>query len=110
MHILKRLLYSNCEVAHSFFLLVGIDSTVRRTVISGTLFTVWAVGDCSPGEVPIIALVEHWNGTSWSVVSVPSPDIDDSLFGVTHITRTHKLWAVGMASHQINDTLTGSCQ
>lgn len=72
---------------------------------------VWAVGQYSPGEVPIIALVEHWNGSDWSQVSVPSPDAEDSLYGVTRIPHTNKLWAVGVASSQINGTLTESyCQ
>ena len=73
MHILKRLLYPNCEVTHSFFLPVGIDSTVRRTAISGTLFTLL-------------------------------------LWGTIKTEENKDVWAVGMASHQINDTLTESCQ
>jgi len=88
----------------------GTGFNVLQGVTATAANDVWAVGDYSPGEVPIIALVEHWNGTSWSVVSVPSPDADDSLFGVTHIPHPYKLWAVGMASHQINDTLTEVCQ
>jgi hypothetical protein len=67
---------------------------------------VWAVGDYSPGEVPIIALAEHWNGATWSVISAPSPDPGDSLYSVTNVPHTSKLWAVGVASSQLNGTLT----
>jgi len=67
---------------------------------------VWAVGYYSQGEVPIGALVEHWNGTSWQTVSAPSPDAADSLYAVTRIDDTGKLWSVGVASQQLNGTLT----
>ena len=63
---------------------------------------IWAVGQYSQGEVPIVALVEHWNGTGWSVVSVPSPDASDVLNGVARIPHTNKLWGVGVG----NGTLT----
>ena len=88
----------------------GTGFNVLQGVTATAANNAWAVGAYSPGEIPIIALVEHWNGSSWSVVSVPSPDVDDDLFGVTRIPSTHKLWTVGMASHQINDTLTEVCQ
>lgn len=69
---------------------------------------VWAVGQYSQGEVPIVALVEHWNGTSWQTVSAPSPDAADPLYAVTNIDDTRTLWSVGVASQQVNSTLTES--
>jgi hypothetical protein len=41
-----------------------------------------------------MALIEHWNGTQWSVVSSPSPDNDAFLNGVTAVSSTN-VWAVG---------------
>jgi hypothetical protein len=40
-------------------------------------------------------LVEHWNGTQWSVVSSPNPGTNyDSLEGVAAISASD-VWAVG---------------
>jgi hypothetical protein len=63
---------------------------------------IWAVGQYSQGEVPIVALAEHWNGKTWSVVSVPSPDAADWFNGVARIPHTNKVWGVGVG----NGTLT----
>jgi hypothetical protein len=58
---------------------------------------VWAVGDQtvsskkSSMEEP---LIEHWDGTSWSVVSSPNLPHGGSLSGVTAIS-TNDVWAVG---------------
>jgi hypothetical protein len=61
---------------------------------------VWTVGHQSvpgskkkdpPKEEP---LIEHWDGTSWSVVSSPNLPQGGSLSGVTAIS-TNDVWAVG---------------
>jgi hypothetical protein len=46
---------------------------------------VWAVGagPGSSGDIPA-ALIEHWNGTSWSIVSTPSGP--RSLAGMTALS------------------------
>jgi hypothetical protein len=33
---------------------------------------VWAVGDYNTGRA-YLTLIEHWNGSSWKIVSSPSP-------------------------------------
>ena len=47
----------------------------------------WAVGYAVPySGGPRQPLVEHWNGVTWSVVSVPSPAPSDSqLYGITAV-------------------------
>jgi hypothetical protein len=62
----------------------------------------WAVGNYSPqsGELPPYnTLVEHWNGTKWSIV--PSPNVagahGNGLQGVTIISQ-RDVWAVGSTS------------
>jgi hypothetical protein len=57
---------------------------------------VWAVGQnlnsstlASQGT-----LIEHWNGTAWSVVPSPSPGVADYLNGVT-FSSSSDVWAVG---------------
>ena len=58
---------------------------------------IWAVGQELTGSTPDQPLVEHWNGSYWSVVHVPgagSPDV--LLDGVTGASDG-QLWAVGEA-------------
>jgi hypothetical protein len=69
---------------------------------------VWAVGgsgdNASPyGGTPSNTLIEHWDGTAWSVVPSPSTGTNDSLTGVTE-SATNNLWAVGY------DTPSGATQ
>jgi hypothetical protein len=69
---------------------------------------VWAVGgsgdNASPyGGTPSNTLIEHWNGTAWSVVPSPSTGTNDNLTGVTE-SATNNLWAVGY------DTPSGATQ
>src|SRR5262249_8996815 len=48
-----------------------------------------------PNEEP---LIEHWDGTSWSVVSSPNLPQGGSLSGVTAIS-TNNVWAVGRSDN-----------
>src|SRR5207249_2791426 len=56
---------------------------------------VWAVGSYRNSGGPDQTLVEHWNGTQWTVV--PSPNSEPSynyLFGVA-VVAANDVWAVG---------------
>ena len=59
---------------------------------------VWAVGEARMGQTSQ-TLVEHWDGTRWSIV--PAPDVtvgdqimSDSLAGIT-VVSAKDIWAVG---------------
>ncbi len=57
---------------------------------------VWAVGSFAPqGFSPSQTLIEHWNGTTWSVVA--SPNVGTQLNGLNGVTAvsTSDIWAVG---------------
>jgi len=58
---------------------------------------VWAVGfitrNSANGPVEQ-TLIEHWNGTSWSVVKSPSPGSGDDLRGVAAVSA-NDIWATG---------------
>jgi len=54
---------------------------------------VWAIGIGVAPNSPTVALIEHWDGTKWSLVS--SPDAGAFLFGVTAVSATN-VWAVGV--------------
>jgi len=54
----------------------------------------WAVGNYLNGGA-YQTLVEYWNGTTWSLVSSPSPGMNDNFFsGVAAVSATD-VWAVG---------------
>lgn len=67
---------------------------------------VWAVGDSVNEAVTGSAqtLVEHWNGTQWSIVPSPSPGSGATLTGVTTSNASNDVWAVG------TDTVAGQAQ
>jgi len=55
----------------------------------------WAVGYFVPGSGSTQTLIEHWNGTSWSIVPSPNPSPAlNYLYGVV-ATSPGKAWAVG---------------
>lgn len=59
---------------------------------------VWAVGSYFNSNVTSeTALIEHWNGTSWSVVSGANPETYNELTAVTAISGEN-IWAVGLTS------------
>lgn len=70
------------------------------TAISSS--NVWAVGYYQTNSGSVQTLVEHWNGSAWSVVtSANSSAPANQLFGVTAVSATD-VWAVG--SSQFNNT------
>jgi hypothetical protein len=54
----------------------------------------WAVGTSDTTPHGTANLIEHWNGTKWSVVASPDAGIDDSLQSVSAVSATD-VWAVG---------------
>src|SRR6266699_2728951 len=63
---------------------------------------VWAVGDFINASGSKQTLIEHWDGTSWSVVtSANSGTGSNFLFGVTAVSSSD-VWAVG----EFNNTST----
>jgi hypothetical protein len=68
---------------------------------------VWAVGEVeneTTGSIVTTALIEHWNGTAWSVVSSPVTSTGTNLTGVTYSSATD-VWAVGTDSSGTTLTL-----
>ena len=59
---------------------------------------VWAVGSyVGPNRGALQTLIEHWDGSAWSIVSSPNPDVsnDNSLHAVVAI-NSHDVWAGGL--------------
>jgi hypothetical protein len=59
---------------------------------------VWAVGFiCGAAESginPLLTLIEHWDGSRWTVVPSPNPSNYSFLYGVAALS-TNDVWAVG---------------
>jgi hypothetical protein len=62
---------------------------------------VWAVGYSGNAAFGFFTLVEHWNGSTWSIVSSPSPFGDDILRSVSG-TGANDIWAVGRSRNTFN--------
>jgi hypothetical protein len=74
------------------------DFNSLGAVASAGTRNAWAVGSkrATPGSA-FRTLTEHWNGTSWTAVSSPSPgNGDDMLFGAARVPGGG-FWAVGLA-------------
>jgi hypothetical protein len=56
---------------------------------------VWAVGYSGCGSCyGDQSLIEHWNGTSWSIVSNPNPYATQDLYGIAAVSA-NDIWAMG---------------
>jgi hypothetical protein len=55
---------------------------------------VWAVGEEFFNKADYGALIEHYNGSAWSLVSAPTPTYNGYLSGVTSLSPSNA-WAVG---------------
>jgi hypothetical protein len=56
---------------------------------------VWAVGDQGVIDGATSTLIEHFNGTAWSIVPSPSAGNGATLTGVTTASAANSVWAVG---------------
>jgi hypothetical protein len=56
----------------------------------------WAVGWTGNGSTSWDALVEHWNGTAWTVVDVPAPVGGGLVLNAVAAVSARDVWAVGV--------------
>ena len=74
---------------------IGVEENVLYAVSMPTTGKAWAVGFYVSGKFVQQTLIEHFDGTVWSVVPSPSPGaLQNILFGVAAITDSD-VWAVG---------------
>ena len=74
---------------------VGIEENVLLAVSMPSTGTAWAVGYFVSGKFQQQTLIEHFDGSVWSVVPSPSPGaLQNILFGVAAISDSDA-WAVG---------------
>ncbi len=74
---------------------VGVQQNTLLAVSMPTTGKAWAVGYFENGKFQQRTLIEHFDGTVWSVVASPSPGAEQNiLYGVAAITD-NDVWAVG---------------
>ena len=77
---------------------IGKGSNSLAAIAARSANDVWAVGyyDDITGAIPLRrTLVEHWNGTAWSVVASPNPGTGDNwLRSVVAPAGTTQVFAV----------------
>ena len=81
----------------------GTNTPTIGAVTASPRANAWAVGDdigatSAPGGS---TLIEHWNGTSWSIVPSPTPGADPGLTGVA-ARGSGDVYAVGNNLPSIN--------
>src|SRR5204862_547524 len=75
----------------------GSRSSYLSGVAAVSANDIWAVGG---------SLIEHWDGSNWSVVPSPSPSAGYSnLYGVAAVSA-NDVWAVGSSGYDPFQTLT----
>jgi hypothetical protein len=74
------------------------------TVVSAT--DAWAVGSYfinpDPDTLHTKTLIEHWNGTKWSVVASPNPTLRTNVLHAVGAVSANDVWAVGNTSRTSN--------
>lgn len=82
----------------------GDIQSVLKAVSGSAADDVWAVGTTHNGTLPSRTLIEHWDGTRWSLVASPSPDTQlNELRGVAAVAA-NDVWAVGYRGGTHNET------
>jgi hypothetical protein len=61
--------------------------------------TIWAVGTGG-----LVTVIEHWDGTQWTLVSSPNASSIDELIAVAALPGTNSLWAVGDSLYGNDDS------
>src|SRR5579884_4230141 len=66
---------------------------------------VWAVGQVQYLPSPLNPIVEHWNGSTWSIVSTPPSSTFSEFNAIATIPGTHQAWAAGVGGVVERDPL-----
>ncbi len=75
---------------------VGTDGEALNGVAAVSSTNVWAVGYSFTGSVKGETLIEHWDGSRWSIVTSPNVAQHSYLNSIAAISSTD-VWAVGVS-------------
>jgi len=86
----------NCDAAYHFVFSPGAaGNNVLFSTASINAGDIWAVGVQTNASLYDQLLAEHWNGTTWSVVTTPSQNAFHNDFNAVAAVSTNDVWAVG---------------
>lgn len=75
-----------------------MPDNILRGVAVVTASDIWVVGDATRDpSVPGATLIEHWDGSSWSIVRSPGPRGATALLDGISAISSNDVWAVGTA-------------
>jgi hypothetical protein len=74
---------------------VGTDNNDFYAVTARSANDVWAVGDERPAGGTYSTLVEHWNGSTWSIVPSPNAGASSTHLSSVAAVSANDAWAVG---------------
>jgi hypothetical protein len=77
---------------------VGASSNQLNSVAVVAANDIWAVGSSTPSGGVFQTLTEHWNGSSWSVVTSPNVGTLGSSLNALAVVAANDIWAVGSTS------------
>src|SRR5207248_2323481 len=84
----------------------GTHENYLNGVTAAASNDVWAVGLYSPDMVAYQTLIEHWDGSAWSVVNSPNAGIRENYLNGVATISSKALWAVGYSSNTGSGQLT----
>jgi len=74
---------------------VGTNGSLTDSLAAVSANDIWTVGFYNTSQNQSQNLVEHWNGTKWSVVQVPNTGAGGDGFNHIGIVSANDMWAVG---------------
>jgi hypothetical protein len=87
---------------------VGSINNVLYGVAAISASDLWAVGAVTNSSYIQQTLIEHWNGTSWSIVTSPSPGSMFNRLNAVAAVSTNDVWAVGVGNGPLIEHWNGS--
>ena len=76
----------------------GAGGNNLRGVVAISPNNIWAVGEFQDSSDTFQTLIEHWNGSSWSVVSSPNIGTGGSELSSVTAVASNDIWAVGFGA------------
>jgi len=85
---------------------VGSNNNFLNSVTTVSANDVWAVGTSTNNSHIDKTLIEHWDGTRWSVVPSPNGGSSNNFLGEVSAASANDIWTVGAYNNTNNVSLT----
>jgi hypothetical protein len=90
---------------------IGSQTNDLFEVAAASANDIWTVGRYINNSNVSQTLIQHWDGSKWSIISSPNVNLGDNLLQGLTVISTNDVWAVGdyTNSSNINRTLIEHC-